>query len=118
MPFDGTEVTNPAIELLEKAHDLLKKKGWVQNSFVEYEDEDEDDDDNAERKEVAYCLIGAINHFEPTPEVLNQCIGYLGFNDDDDTIEWNDDDKRTKSGVLRRLTLRINKAKQSLLLKV
>lgn len=109
MPFDGTPISDPAIELLEKVRHLLEEKEWVQDSYVGY--------DNY-KNEIGYCLVGAMRHFQPSRDELEQAIIYLGFGDELSTYYWNDHDKRTKTGVLRRLTLRINKAKQSLLLKV
>lgn len=113
MPFDSLPITDPTIEILQKVHKLLKRKQWIQYGEVEY------DVRKDKEVEIGYCLIGAIRHVVGDDQkVVERCSTYLGFDYSDELIEWNDDKLRKKSGVLRRITLRINKAKKALLLHV
>ncbi len=117
MPFDSTPVTDPAIQVLEKVHKLFQgKKRWCQ--FREGEDKYHTQVAPDSKHAYAFCLVGAIRHFTPSEITVDDCISYLGFADQDDLVGWNDDNKRKKAGVRRRLTNRIRKAKEKLLLGV
>ncbi len=106
MPFDASPITSRSIEMLEKVHDLLKTVGWCQNKPYEY-----DENNN----KVAYCLFGAYGAINPDTWEEHTFVTSLGFDNDLQVLNWNDEVGRTKRGVLQKLNKRIRKLKDELL---
>jgi hypothetical protein len=100
------------LQILTKARDLIEKKGWTQNSNARNKNGKEVLEHN--RNAVCFCASGAIwraggrcwnQEIDDAEEILISCIR------NQEIVEWNDQEGRTKKQVLAAFDRAIAKAK-------
>ncbi len=105
MPFDGTEINDSLLRVLEDARALLARPGgWVQHMMVAYWN-----------PEPSYCLIGARRGNEVSARAYARALGFNGYGN---LTRWNDADKRTQAEVVARLDAAIERRRAEVLERV
>lgn len=88
------------IKTLEKAHQLLIDKGWVQGLY--------------EDQEGKHCAVGAVSKITSNYNLKKECCAALAANTEyRNVIIFNDAPGRTKEQVLGLFTRTINRLKKS-----
>lgn len=117
MPFDALPVSDPALETLRRAREILGKPGaWTQKSYARIGKREAPFSHPAVNR---FCLLGAASRTKSTERVnvpfLDAFAEALGFKDRVDLVAWNDRPGQTQAKVLARLDAAIERREAELI---
>jgi hypothetical protein len=95
---DRTDIAKKVAAAESAAESISGADMWAQGGYVEHSDKDD-------KSFMRYCMLSAfaIRMARMPHENLDDLAQFLGFKDEEEAIQWNDDENRTQAEVVLRL---------------